>query len=149
MSKRNIKISLLSFVCIGLRNIWKNTVLPVILLQNVFCDKLLLEVASRMNGLRILNTCCLMTKKASWYSSFLQEFVSADASRKTVQRIRALELPPLPENMQDLVIPQCLRTTIADVPAPFLLFDNARAGRRLIIFSSGECLRQLGTSTSW
>ena len=114
-----------------------------------FCDKLLLEVASRMNGLRILNTCCLMTKKASWYSSFLQEFVSADASRKTVQRIRALELPPLPENMQDLVIPQCLRTTIADVPAPFLLFDNARAGRRLIIFSSGECLRQLGTSTSW
>ena len=85
-----------------------------------------------------------------YYTSILfQEFLSKDASRKIIQRTRAIQLPALPRNMNAIDIPQNLRQTIADIPSPFLLHDNEQNGSRLIIFSSLECLQQLGRSTSW
>ena len=81
--------------------------------------------------------------------NLFQEFLSKDALRKIIQRTRAIQLPALPRNMNAIDIPQNLRQTIADIPSPFLLHDNKQNGSRLIIFSSVECLQQLGRSTSW
>ena len=81
--------------------------------------------------------------------NLFQEFLQKDASRKIIQRTRAIQLPVLPRIMNAIDIPQNLPQTIADIPSPFLLHDNKQNGSRLIIFSSVECLQQLRRLTSW
>ena len=81
--------------------------------------------------------------------NLFQEFLLEHASRNIIQRTTAIKLQARQRNMEEIDIPQNLRQTIADIPSPFLLHDNEQNGSRLIIFSSLECLQQLGRSTSW
>ena len=78
----------------------------------------------------------------------LQEMMSTNAVEKVIKRAKTAAYPPnvpLPQ----LVINGPWMLTLDDNPQRFLLHDNMDDSRRVIIFSSPQCLEAVANARDW
>ena len=66
-----------------------------------------------------------------------------------MSRKRRQALPPLPNNMEELVFDPDIWTTFEDNQQRFVLYDNRIQGARIVIFASNVALQYLCTQDRW
>ena len=97
------------------------------------------------------NPAAMINATRSGVSDDARLFLSTDdAMKKMIRRMRAKNNPPIPDNLEDLVISDEWAETLGDDPERFLLYDNGSdAQSRIILFASPSALHKLASSTVW
>ena len=79
-------------------------------------------------------------------------FSNENAFRRTIQRVRSNDYPPIPVTMEELVIEGSWAMTFGEHPSQFLRYDNrgseGQAGRMIIFFSDAG-INLLSSASVW